>query len=135
MAQILWQRFLVICLCKNPIAKFRTTAFSKVFSTVKLWKVDLAEKQNINWKIRHLLCTAIPETESWVKILRSSDQMATSLQFYQFFAKTSTSVHIAPIGWKWLLLVPINVSSHDLHAVSVYKNQSYKNQRWSFGKI
>ena len=28
--------------------------------------------------------------------------------------KTSTSVHIVPIGYKLFLVVPINVSSHDL---------------------
>ena len=64
-----------------------------------------------------LQCFALSfrKDEFYLKIvLRPSDQMAASIQFYPFLAKTSTSVHIAPIGWKLFLMVPINVSSHDL---------------------
>ena len=41
--------------------------------------------------------------------------MAANVQIYPFLAKTSTSVHIAPISEKMLKAVPINRSSHDLH--------------------
>ena len=34
-----------------------------------------------------------------------------------------------------LILIDFCPVKSELHAVSVYKNQSYKNQRWIFGKI
>ena len=50
--------------------------------------------------------------------LRPSDQMAASVQFHQFLAKTFTSVHITQISQKLFLMVPINVSCHDLRSLT-----------------
>ena len=56
----------------------------------------------------------IESAASWVKVLRPSDQMAASILFDQVLATTSSLVLISPIGYKLFLMVPINVSSHDL---------------------
>ena len=98
LAWMLWQKILDICLFKNPLAKLEQlnwVAFSKLFSTVELclraWKVDFAENQTSSSLLNQL-------NVSWVEILTPSDQMAASVQIYPFLAKTSTSVHIAPIS-------------------------------------
>jgi hypothetical protein len=82
---MLWQTFLALVCVKIP----RTADFSKVVLIVELKKLVLLRTKNL---------ISVESAASSVKFLRPSDQMAASIQFYQFLAKTSTSVNIAPIG-------------------------------------
>ena len=95
LAWMLWQKFLDICLFKNPLAKFRAAELSCIFQTfLNSWALLTSLKSWFYWKPNIIICVLSAECE----LLMPSDQMAASVQIYPFLAKTSTSVHIAPIS-------------------------------------
>ena len=90
---MLWQKFLDICLCKNPLAKFWAAKLSCIFQTfLNSWaQVDFAENRTSSSLLNQL-------DVSWEEVLTPSDQMAANVQIHLFLAKISTLVHIAPIS-------------------------------------
>ena len=70
LAWMLWQKFLDICLCKNPLAKFRAAELSCIFQTfLNSWALLISLKSWFCWKPNIIISVQSAECE----LSRNSD--------------------------------------------------------------